>query len=91
MPKEGAVGKKARVGAFRPFQAIHAPLKRKNQKTVRQDNEEASRRGEQVIQQLVSNAVNSLTSATTCQTNSAFKCNRNTRTRYIIIKITTII
>ena len=32
MPKEGPVGKKARVGASRPFQAIHAPLKRKSQK-----------------------------------------------------------
>ena len=32
MPKEGAVGKKARVGASRPFQAIHAPLKRESQK-----------------------------------------------------------
>ena len=39
--KEGAVGKKARVGASRPFQAIHGPLKRKSQKTVRQGNEEA--------------------------------------------------
>jgi hypothetical protein len=47
MPKEGPVGKKARVGASRPFQAIHAPLKRKSQKTVRQGNEEASRRDEQ--------------------------------------------
>ena len=42
MGKEGAVGKKARAGASRPFRAIHGPLKPKSQKTVRQDNEEAS-------------------------------------------------
>ena len=45
--KEWPVGEKARVGATRPFQAIHAPLKRKNQEMVRQDNEEAGRRDEQ--------------------------------------------
>ena len=42
--KEGPVGKKARAGATRPFQAIHAPLKRKSQKMVRQDNEKGGRR-----------------------------------------------
>ena len=47
MPQEGPVGKKARVGASRPFQAIHAPLKPESQKMVRQGNEEASKRDEQ--------------------------------------------
>ena len=47
--KEWPVGKKARAGASRPFQAIHGPLKPKSQKTVRQGNEEASRRDEQAL------------------------------------------
>ncbi len=50
--KEGPVGKKASPGASRPFQAIHGPLKRKNQKTVRQSNKETRRGNEQEQQAL---------------------------------------
>ena len=58
MPKEWPVGKKARGGSIQTLSGHPRPVKTEKSKTVRQDNDEASRRDEQQDRQSVFNAVN---------------------------------